>query len=710
MSTSGQDIPEGENEETRLRSILAAEPENAPASTALGVLLGRQGRFRDSAEVLSEACRRHPGIAELRLNLGIGLQRLGLPAQALAALDEALRITPDYPEALLNKGGLFQAAGDIDAALDAYNRAIDLRPNYPEALMNRAFCFLIRGRPAEALADASQAIEAAPNAVDALNIRGMALQSTGDFAGALADYDRAIAIAPSVRLYGNRANCLDRVGHFDDALSDALAAAQLAPNSPECHRNIGACLCRLGRFDEALAEYRKALEIAPGDIDLQYRFGLAELLLGHFKQGWRFSESRLDLPQFNAAFQRNKRWDGKIKPQSTLVIRAEQGYGDTIQFVRLLGPLKRLGQRVIFECQPGLGPLLAGVEGADEIVEWSPENRFPEEIPQISLLSLPFYLGIDHGRIPFGIPYLSVDAEKSARWAARLEGVRGVRVGICWAGRPTHENDRFRSATFADFEALASVPNVTLVSLQMGDARQHLTDAVIDPGGEIEDFTDTAAIVENLDLVITVDTSVAHLAGALGKPVWNLISAFPDWRWQLGRDDSPWYPTMRLFRQEKLLDWGPVFEAVQAELAKFATSPIAWQIADVERRHVAGTPLPQPISPPGTGEQDRAGMRLGARAGLVEICRQHPNHAGAFNSLGVICWADGDVEMAVDALTRAVRLDSGDPAIVANCADVMLALGRADVAQKLCTDFLSLHGNHADISAILARTELPIAA
>jgi len=589
------------DDERECRQALAKHPGDPKISLRLGILLGMQRRFAESCEVLERAIDVHGNIAELHLNLGVSRQNMGLLTEAAIAFDNALSINPRYPEALLNRGAIHQTVGEFDTALALYDRLIDIRPNYAGAHHNRAQCLLRAARLVDALDAVGRAIDLAPGDPNFLNTRATVSQTIGRFDDAIADYTRAIAIAPNADiLYANRANCAVQLARFDDAVSDYRRASALAPHRPEWHRDLGVCLGRTQHFAESLAEFQTAAQLAPNDPDLQFRVGLAELLLGDFRNGWQHYEARLHLGQFATACAPDRRWDGNVRPGQTLLVRAEQGYGDTIQFIRLLPILKQTGLRIIFECQPGLKPLLADCAGFDEIVEWNP-NAPAYDMPQVPLLSLPSLIGIDLDTIPWSGPYITVDAAATRQWATRIdelhsqtvdltiatsrspipmgEGRRnrgeGIRVGICWAGRPTHENDHYRSATFADFARLADIDGIQLFSLQMGDAATQLGPGVVDLGREIDTFVDTAAIIDNLDLIITVDTSIAHLAGALGKPVWNLLAAQPDWRWLTDRHDSPWYPTMRLFRQHKIGDWTPVLDSVAVELAAFAKAPVA---------------------------------------------------------------------------------------------------------------------------------------
>jgi hypothetical protein len=283
------------------------------------------------------------------------------------------------------------------------------------------------------------------------------------------------------------------------------------------------------------------------------------LLTGDFEEGWREYEWRWRQPGLPARPDKPL-WSGGPPDGRTILVTAEQGLGDAIQFVRYLPLVERLGARVLFESPPGLAPLARGLVGEGQLVVRGPEP--PACDMQCGLLTLPRFLGI----LPGDLPYLSVDAERVEEWRQRLNGASGMRVGLVWAGNPQHPRDRLRSIPAESFRALADIAGVTLFSAQQG-AREDWLPQLVEPRHEI---ADTAALLMNLDLVITVDTMVAHLAGALGRPVWILLSWIPDWRWLLGREDTPWYRSARLFRQEARSEWGPVIRRVQKNLANEA--------------------------------------------------------------------------------------------------------------------------------------------
>jgi tetratricopeptide (TPR) repeat protein len=324
-----------------------------------------------------------------------------------------------------------------------------------------------------------------------------------------------------------------------------------------------------GKLDEAAACYRRALELRPDYADAHWNQSLLLLLTGDLERGWAKYEWRWKIKQWSPRDFPQTLWDAQPLEGRTILLHAEQGLGDTIQFARYASLVKERGGAVIVECQRPLLSLLASCAGIDRLVGQGDE--LPPFDVQVPLLSLPGIFHTSLRDIPATVPYLFAHPSLVERWRQELGGIAGFKIGIAWRGSPIHKNDRARSIPLSCFEPLAGLPDIHLFSLQKGAGTEELQDArdhfpVAELGSRLEDFMDTAAVLKNLDLVITCDTAVAHLAGALGVPVWVAIPFAPDWRWLLGRSDSPWYPTMRLFRQKKLGNWEDVFEEIKAEL------------------------------------------------------------------------------------------------------------------------------------------------
>jgi hypothetical protein len=397
-------------------------------------------------------------------------------------------------------------------------------------------------------------------------------------------FDRALAIRPDTpEVLTNLGVALGALGRTEESLDSFRRALAVNGGAPDTHINIGVTHKALGRYDQAGLHFDLALALQPGNPTAAFESALLQLASGNFKQGWRLYEARFGVPALGVPARKFDvpRWDG-AQPLAgkTFLVHAEQGLGDTLQFCRYVPRLAARGATVVFEVIPTLKALMDTLSGRIRVMARG------EALPPIDyhcpLLSLPLAFDTELATIPAGVPYLSADPERIARWAPRVAGLPGLKVGIAWQGNPGVERllwARGRSIPLAALAPLAELPGLSLVSLQKGPGAEQLLlevpfrDRVLDLGRAFDAgpdaFVDAAAVMASLDLVICSDTSIAHLAGSLGRPVWTLLHAAPDWRWLLGRADSPWYPTMRLFRQSGG-GWGDVVGAVAAELAQLA--------------------------------------------------------------------------------------------------------------------------------------------
>ena len=507
--------------------------------------------------------------------LAVVQSSLGQKDAALASYDRALEVRPDSAEALSNRGNILHQLDRFEEALASYDRALKVRPDSADALSNRGVSLKELKRFEEALASFDRALALRPDYVEALSNRGLALHELKRFEEALASFDRAVALRPGyAEALSNRGLTLHALDRFEEALASFDRALTLRPDYAQAFFNRGATLQELKRFEEALASYDRALMLQPDYVEAHWNEALLRLLTGDFARGWRQYEWRwknqsLALPQRNVP---QPLWLGTESAiDKTILLHSEQGFGDTIQFCRYVPLVAARGARVILEVETPLLELMTSLAGATQVLAKSdPLPAFDVHCP---LLSLPLAFATRHGTIPSLTPYLSAPAQAVQDWRARLGPKTRLRIGLAWSGRPTHKNDQNRSIALRALMPLLDL-DATFVSLQKdvraddatvlqerGDLR-HFGDA-------LRNFADTAALISNLDLVISVDTSVAHLAGALAKPVWVLLPFVPDWRWLLDRDDSPWYPTARLFRQDDARTWDTVVPRVHRALQDF---------------------------------------------------------------------------------------------------------------------------------------------
>jgi tetratricopeptide (TPR) repeat protein len=402
---------------------------------------------------------------------------------------------------------------------------------------------------------------------DGLHLMGLVGLKAGKFQAAASLIESAIALRPlDPGFYSNCGEAYRRSGNLDLAFQRLQRALELDPKNASAWCNHG-CVCReVGRIDDAIAAYRKAVALAPKDANSHYNLSLALLVNGNFIEGWREYEYRWDaLPHLPRHPYTQPRWNGQSLAERTLLVSFEQGLGDILQFVRYLPTFVRQGARIILECPQELHRLFGCLDGIQCILPSDPAPAFDYHIP---LLSVPYILGITEETINREVPYLRAPIETSRMWRERLsQHAAKRRIGICWAGNPNHVNDRNRSCRLPVLAPLGRIEGAIFYSLQKGNAAEQARHPIagmkiMDYTAELRDFADTAGFVENLDLVVTVDTAVAHLTGALGKPLWMLTPFDPDWRWLLHRTDSPWYPTMRMIRQTERRNWNSISKAL----------------------------------------------------------------------------------------------------------------------------------------------------
>jgi tetratricopeptide (TPR) repeat protein/glycosyltransferase involved in cell wall biosynthesis len=413
-----------------------------------------------------------------------------------------------------------------------------------------------------------QVLQQDPHQLDALHLLGVIAHQKRQFEQAIAYYERVLAIAPYfAEAHANFSATLREQGHFTEAIAHCQQALALNPNFSNAHISLGLIYRQQGQVDQAIAAYNRALEANPDDIETHWNRALAWLLAGDFQQGFAEYEWRWRRPHRQPRPFAQPLWDGSDLQGQTILLHAEQGFGDTIQFIRYAALVEERGGQVIVECQAPLLQLLSTVAGIDQLV--AQETPLPAFDVHTPLLSLPRLFGTTVDTVPASVPYLFPPAQSTVKLTAPASHLK---VGLVWSGSRTNQNNHHRSCAPHYFQPLLLMPGVRFYSLQkdtsVAELAQLRADGAIveDLSQQLQDFADTAAAIAELDLVITVDTSVAHLAGAMGKPVWVLLTFAPDWRWMIEREDSPWYPTMRLFRQQQSGDWAAVITRVQEAL------------------------------------------------------------------------------------------------------------------------------------------------
>lgn len=491
------------------------------------------------------------------------------------AAPAAVRTAPRLKSPLMAAGIAAHSAGRREEAVALFRQAVAERPDDPRARLNLGVALKETGLIPEAEACYRQAIALAPAFAAAHNNLGILLADAERNVEAIASFEEALRLDPgNADARHNRGAMVAALHRDEEALPDFHAAIAAAPQEAEYHNSLGASLAALGRTDEALACYEQALALDESHAWAHFNRSQAWLLKGDWRRGFAEWEWRKKLPKAGTREWKAWEWRGSVMPAGTLLVHCEQGLGDTLQFIRFVRSVKSLVSRVVVECQRPLVPLLSRCDFIDELV--AKGDPLPAHDAQVSLLSLPHVLGLDGTKLATTTPYLSADPRLVATWGEFLGRLPGRKVGIAWQGNPKYNRDALRSVPLAAFAPLAAIPDVTLVSLQQGAGRANLGQAsspafpLVDPGPEVDTtagpFMDTAAIMQGLDLVITSDTSIPHLAGGLGVPVWLAIAASPDFRWLDRGDASPWYPRARLFRQAAPGDWAEVFAKMAAAL------------------------------------------------------------------------------------------------------------------------------------------------
>jgi len=589
-------------------------PDHDGINVNLATVLWRLGRLDDAARACRRAIVGNPDLAEAHAMFGAIVQAQGDAEAAVQAFERAVALKPEIVTAWVGLANLYNDRNDSDKALAACERADALQPGRADVLntlglvrqarrewaaaetalrsaadgvptgqpraqieTNLAALFMAQDRPADAAASCRAAIDAAPAYPQAHNILGAALKAGQDLEGAEAAFRQALTLDPTMAaaqsnlgtVYGMRRDWDTALGCYDKAL-------EMNPGSAEAMNNRGNVLHSIGRFDEAQAAFEGAIALDPDYPDPHLNFGLQLLMQGRWAEGWPEFEWRWQTPQMEP-FRRpfaEPQWDGAVAPDATLLVHAEQGMGDTLNFIRY-APLaaERVG-RLVLECQPSLAALLMDVDGIDAVVPRT--EALPAFDFHVPLLSLPGVFGTTTETVPDNVPYLHVPAGT----AARLPDGDGLKVGLVWAGNPKNPFDPSRTAGLARLRPLMDVPGCSFYSLQHGDpgdqiASLGLSGQIHDLRPQLTDFAATAALVDQLDLVISICTSVAHLAGGMGAETWVTLSQDADWRWLRDKQTSPWYPSVRLFRQLDLDDWDELAGRVAAALMRRAASGAA---------------------------------------------------------------------------------------------------------------------------------------
>lgn len=602
-----------------LTSAGGAALANPVGRNILGDVRLKQGRPNEALAAFDAALAMAPEFPEAHCNRGVALQELGRLGDALAAEERALALRPAYATAHFNRGNILKDLGRVEEAIAAYGQALQAQPTHVETLVNRGVALADAGRPGEAVGDFRKArmlrpgyaaaeaglartlaaakrrqdsVASAPPPDPTVAIAEVArvhrLLAANRLDEALAVAERVVRLAPAIHeAHMAQALALSRAGRFDEAGAALEAAGRLGAGGVGFEHLRGVALSNAGRLAEGLAAHDRAIAVAPDNATFRYFRSFALLMNGNFAEGWAEHEWRLKLPGFDRPdlLALAPLWRGEDLRGRRILLYAEQGHGDAIQFARYVPLVAARGAEVTLLVQPALAGLMATSLPQVAVIDAIGTRRdFDYQAPLMSLAHL--FASNSEPLIPRDVPYLTADPARVAKWGARI-GDHGFKIGVSWQGNMRYGLDRRRSIPLARFAPLAAVPGVRLISLQAVnglDQLHALPDgmAIETLGPEISDnpdgFRETAAAMANLDLMILSDSGPAHLAGALGLPVWLALRDHADWRWLAGRDDSPWYPSMRLFRQKTADDWDGLFGEIAARLSGGGGPPHGGQL------------------------------------------------------------------------------------------------------------------------------------
>jgi len=744
------------------------------AHVNLANLLAERRMFKEASEAYQKALAIDPQMPEAHYNLASLLAEGGRRGDARRHVERALAVRANYPEARALLGRLLRDAGDAKAGLKELEAALAQRPDDPELRAQFALTLadvdrvdeakkhlrelllvhpqsvrfhIFLGRvlmraaaPRDAAACFQQALWRDSGSVEASEGLGLSLLQLNQPEAALGYLERARAMrSKSPELAKSVGNALRGLARYEEAIACFNESISLRPKFPEAFNDLGIAFTESGRLDDALAAFGKALELRPDYQDAAWNRSLTNLALGRYDEGLPEYEIRWRKPKAPGRPFVRPTWSGETIAGKTILVFAEQGLGDNIQFVRYLPAIKALGATVLFEAPPPLRKLLENFQGIDRLVskEEVASGKLPFDV-QLPLLSAPLVLGTRVESIPRETPYLDVDPAVVAAWSERLKDVEGVRIAIHWQGSPKFPGDRHRSVKLQRFAPLARIPGVKLISVQKGPGRRQIAEVrgqfdVLDFGDALDTqsgpFIDTAAILKNVDLMISADSAVIHLAGALGVPIWMVLPTAADWRWLRDREDSPWYPTMRLFRQREAGAWDDVFERAAAALVEafppdhprrrmFEPQDAA---ALVQRGREARSRgrlqaavgfferaiARADVDPHALVELGECRLALRnpalARASFEEALADEKRAAAAFRGLGASSVQEGNLDEAIEHYDRAVAADPRDVESLVGRAEALAAAGRTNKALRTLDDALALAPDHVAALALRAR-------
>jgi tetratricopeptide (TPR) repeat protein len=716
-----------------LKVVVACRPTWPEAHNNLGSAYLFSLNCVKSLEHYDIACDLRPDFQEALNNRAGCLARVNSLEAAMDNVDKSLAIAPNDANSLINQAIIFRSMKKRDKAAEAALRALDNAPAGDAVILKNIADILYSLEEYPKSAEVYERVtQLVPSDSESYNRQASALNKIDDNGVKQAKLEKILALIDKSLQYdprnisaiNNKAGLLQQLTRYAEAEECLMQIKELIYTRPDLSNNYGAILMMTSRFDEAIECFKRSIELDPyqplpyynwggvchmtsrlDEAEEKFRkslslkpdcpltltgIGMLHLARGDFKNGWAEYESRKYIDQFTGRVFRTPQWIDSNLNGKQIVLHAEQGLGDTFHFIRYAELVKARGGEVIVECHDGLKNLIKSCPGIDivyereEVVNDEVTVRYNE---QANLGSLPYIFGTDLDTIPCKVPYLSPSEESLKIWTNRINELTPpdtrLKIGIVWAGNPSHRNDKVRSTTLAQFGALADIQGVTFFSLQKGPSEDQLASppenmVLIPLGQDLESFEDTASVIMNLDLVISVDTSIVHLAGALAAPVWMVLPSNPDFRWLLERIDSPWYPTLRIFRQTERGNYNPVFAAVKEELVKFSNDAAGWIISDARRKYEAG-------------DREHAILQLMAAA------KRYPSDARMYNALSEALWHNGSTKEALSMCVAALQIDPFDRSTVKNSAYILSEFGQRDEAKMVYCNYLNRNPNDFEI-------------
>ncbi len=683
------------------RVILEHEPGNVDVMHLLGLAEFQEKNHAEAERLVSAAIHIRGDIPDYHFNYGLILSDLNRFVEAERAFRHALQLRPGNVGALSSLCSLLYSLGRYAEAEEACLQAHSLAPRDSMICLSLANALLAQGQVEKSITLFNKALALNPELAEAHGNLGVAFRKLGRSGDAEAHLRRALQLKPQ---YAEALNNLGAILLDERQLAEAesclRSALEARPDYASAYNNLGNVLMARRCVAEAETAYARALEISPEYAEAHWNVALAHLLQGDFRNGWREYEwrlKRLDTRHLYPGFSQPS-WKGEDLEGKHILLYAEQGMGDTLQFVRFAPMVAARGGRVLVRCQPPLQRLLRSMPGVEAVfAEGDPLPHFDVQCP---LLSLPYLFGVDAAeKIPADVPYLGVEPALLEVWSNKLAAGHHLKVGLVWAGAPRKDDpdacliDLRRSMSLSLLKPLLEVQGVDFYSLQKGEAGLEATGCqgkLLDLMGEVKDFSDTAALISHLDVVISVDTAVAHLAGALAKPVW-LLSRFDGcWRWMQERDDSPWYPTLRLFRQPQPVNWEPVVERVVEALKSLAASHLQQNLE-------AGSLMSKMQDGVRQGMTClEAGRVTEARSILHQVLENAPDYALALHARGLVELKAGNAQEAVQWLEQAAAKEPGSEEILTALGDALRQIGRLDEAMHCLKEAIRLAPSHAE--------------